>query len=134
MRKAELVLCKARREKSYLKVGAPAPRQEPQLLVGVGTGAKGVAALGCSRQHRPQVGGEVAAGKKWLDVAAKRKKLDVAPKQKELDVAPNRGSLMLRRTRLEVWFGMCQPEEKERELGIAPVLGRCVLGQDLDLE
>ena len=79
MRKAELVLCKARREKSYLKVGAPAPRQEPQLLVGVGTGAKGVAALGCSRQHRPQEGGEVAARKKRLDVAARQKRLGVAP-------------------------------------------------------
>ena len=98
-------------------MGAPAPRQEPQLLVGVGTGAKGVAALGCSRQHRPQVGGEVAAGKKWLDVAAKRKKLDVAPKQKELDVAPNRGSLMLRRTRLEVWFGRASQKRKRENLG-----------------
>ena len=111
-------------------MGAPAPRQEPQLLVGVGTGAKGVAALGCSRQHRPQVGGEVAAGKKWLDVAAKRKKLDVAPKQKELDVAPNRGSLMLPRTRLEVWFGMCQPEERERDRDSAGLGKIGVLEQD----
>ena len=49
-------------------MGAPAPRQEPQLLVGVGTGAKGVAALGYSGD-------------------TDRKKVErLAPKQGKLDV------------------------------------------------
>ena len=92
------------------------PWQEPQLLFGVGTGAKGVAALGCSRQHRPQEGGEVAARKKRLDVAARQKRLGVAPHK----------SWGL------VWF---VPARRERETGIAPVLGRLVfLNRILDVE
>ena len=83
------------------------PWQEPQLLVGVGTGAEGVAALGCSRQHRPQEGGEVAA------------------RQKRLGVAPHKSWGL-------VWF---VPARRERETGIVPVLGRLVfLNRILDVE
>ena len=63
--------------------------------------------------------------KNLMYVAPKQKKLDIAPKQRKLDVAPHKSWGL-------VWF---VPARRERETGIAPVLGRLVfLNRILDVE